>query len=102
MPNTRVEFFPKAQMKEDYLRIAKIEGDEDKVLDYLNSLLEERRGQVIKTSEIPLDCANCSNIFCVHVCRRGKFLLLNPCCGMRNTFFTLKELLGSLHFEFGH
>ena len=45
-------FFPKAQMKEDYLRIAKIEGDEDKVLDYLNSLLEERRGQVIKTSEI--------------------------------------------------
>lgn len=100
MPNTRIEFFPKAQMAEDYLRIARIEGDEDKVLDYLNGLLEERRGQLVKVSEIPRDCANCSNIFCVSVCRRGKFLLLDPCCGVRNTFFTLRELRGSLRYEF--
>lgn len=100
MSHTRIEFFPKAEISEDYLRIARIEGDEDKVLDYLNGILEERRMQLAKASEMPLDCANCSKIFCVSVCRRGKFLLLNPCCGMRNTFFTLTEIRGSLHYKF--
>ncbi len=101
MPITMVEFFKGLELNGNYLRIAKIYGDENELIDKLNELLEEKRKQLQLAQTLSDDCKKCSKVFCVEMRRDGTFVFVDACCAMRDVL-TIEDVRGCLCHEFDH
>lgn len=101
MSETMVGFFQNLKIDGNYLRVAKIFGNENKVIDRLCKVFEERKKRLLLSQALPDDCNACTEAVCVEMCREGAVVFVDACCAMRE-ILTIEEVKGCLCHEFDH
>lgn len=101
MSATTFQLFGNLKMEGNYLRVAKIFGNENKVIDKLYKVFKERKKKLQLSQSLPDDCRCCDEAVCVEMCREGSVVFVDACCAMRKVL-TIEEVRGCLYHEFDH
>lgn len=96
MPSISVYFFRKPELKgNEFVRVAKIIGDENVLIDALNESIMLEKKSLKALGKLPDYCMDCHKIIGVEVCQDGKFLFFRHCCGIKS-IITLEKIKGFL------